>query len=110
MLLPRTFLPGQESWTLHCGNARAPVAVISDDRHPGMYRLRWSDGTLSDFVNFTRARDSTVAIFERGPPRRDPLSFRWKENTCDSPTEGATCVGGVVATLRPRALRDGGVS
>ena len=34
------------------------VAIVPDDRFPGMYRLKRSDGTLSDMVNLTRAKDA----------------------------------------------------
>src|SRR5947208_10676986 len=30
-------------------------AIVADERHPGMYRLKRTDGILSDMVNLTRA-------------------------------------------------------
>lgn len=35
-----------------------PTEVVADTKHPGMYRLRWKDGVLSeDMYNQTRAND-----------------------------------------------------
>lgn len=64
--------------TLHYGNSRVPLArVVPDDRYPGMWRIAWPDGRLSDMVNLARAKDAAAAIAERGPPRLDPRLFRW---------------------------------
>jgi len=38
------------------------VAIVPDERFPGMYRLKRSDGTLSDLVNLTRAKDALAAM------------------------------------------------
>jgi hypothetical protein len=38
------------------------VAIVSDERFPGMYRLKRTDGTLSDMVNLTRAKDALAAM------------------------------------------------
>jgi hypothetical protein len=47
--------------------AMAPyVAIVPDTAFPGMYRLKRSDGSLSDLVNWTRARDALAEI--RGRP------------------------------------------
>ena len=44
----------------------AYVAIVPDNRFPGMYRLKRSDGSPSDMVNLTRARDALAEI--RGRP------------------------------------------
>src|SRR5262249_26244406 len=36
--------------------------IVPDDRWPGMYRLRLPDGTLSDMVNLTRAKDALAVV------------------------------------------------
>lgn len=36
----------------------AYVAIVPDTTFPGMYRLKRTDGTLSDMVNLTRAKDA----------------------------------------------------
>jgi hypothetical protein len=38
------------------------VAIVPDERFPGMYRLKRADGTLSDMVNLTRAKDALAAV------------------------------------------------
>jgi hypothetical protein len=38
--------------------AAAYVAIVSDERFSGMYRLKRTDGSLSDMVNLTRAKDA----------------------------------------------------
>jgi hypothetical protein len=62
-------------------NRQLRPRVISDANWPGMYRVRWPDGTLSDMVNLTRAKDAIARIEEtaerhkRGAaePQRKPL-------------------------------------
>jgi hypothetical protein len=39
------------------------ATIEPDLNYPHLYRVRWPDGTLSDLVNLTRAKD---AIAERG--------------------------------------------
>jgi len=34
------------------------IAIVPDKRFPGMFRLKRTDGTLSDMVNLTRAKDA----------------------------------------------------
>src|SRR5262249_47559755 len=40
------------------------VSTVPDARFPGMYRLKRTDGTLTDMVNLTRARDALGASKE----------------------------------------------
>jgi DTW domain-containing protein YfiP len=35
-----------------------PLRIVPDATYPGMYRIRRPDGSLSDMVNLTRARDA----------------------------------------------------
>jgi hypothetical protein len=47
--------------------AMAPyVAIVPDAAFPGMYRLKRTDGSFSDMVNSTRARNALVEV--RGRP------------------------------------------
>src|SRR5262245_9714101 len=46
-------------------SAGAYVAIVPDERFPGMYRLKCTDGSLSDMVNLTRAKDALAAMHER---------------------------------------------
>jgi hypothetical protein len=45
----------------------AYVGIVSDKRCPGMYRLKRTDGRLSDMMNLTRARDTLRAAQEGRP-------------------------------------------
>jgi hypothetical protein len=40
--------------------------IVPDKRWPGMYRLRLPDGSLTDMVNLTRAKDALAEL--RGRP------------------------------------------
>jgi hypothetical protein len=43
-----------------------PPGIVPDEHYPGMYRLRLPDGSLSDIVNLTRAKDALAALREGG--------------------------------------------
>jgi hypothetical protein len=57
--------------------------VVSDAAHPGMWRVRWPDGSLSDMTNLTRAKDA-VACFMETEERR--------QRGRQSPSESRLCV------------------
>jgi hypothetical protein len=40
-------------------------SVVVDDRYPTMWRVRYPDGSLSDMVNRTRAKDAALSLLER---------------------------------------------
>jgi hypothetical protein len=64
---------------LHYGSSLAPmVSVVPDDRWPGMWRMLWPSGDLSDMANLARIKDAAMEICDRGPPRRDRRRFNWK--------------------------------
>jgi hypothetical protein len=42
-----------------------PKGIVRDARYPNMYRLRLPDGTLSDTVNLTRAKDALRALIRK---------------------------------------------
>jgi hypothetical protein len=55
----------QEGWALHCVGRKEPVLhVIPDEKYPSlMWRIRRRpEGTLSDMVNLTRARDGAISV------------------------------------------------
>ena len=68
--------------------------VIPDQTYPGMYRLTWSDGRLSDMVNLSRANDAAACFNESSErqrraaePRRDsPMSLAGNACYPTSPT------------------------
>jgi hypothetical protein len=41
-----------------------PNGIVRDAKYPNMYRLRLPDGSLSDMVNLTRAKDALAAFSE----------------------------------------------
>jgi hypothetical protein len=43
------------------GPERLPQGILRDERYPNMYRIVLSDGSVSDMVNLTRARDALPA-------------------------------------------------
>ena len=49
-------------------SAAGAYAVVPDERFPGMYRLKRTDGSLSDMVNLTRAKDALLALHEEVRP------------------------------------------
>jgi hypothetical protein len=51
--------------TRHKSATGAYVAIVPDKRFPGMYRLKRTDGSFSDMVNLTRAKDALAEIRER---------------------------------------------
>ena len=38
--------------------------VVPDEAHPGMWRVRWPDGRVSDMTNLTRAKDAVTFFIE----------------------------------------------
>ena len=63
----------------------ASPRVVPDATYPGMYRVRWPDGRLSDMANLTRVKDA-VACFMETEERRN----RGRH----SPRNGPRCVKG----------------
>jgi hypothetical protein len=57
--LKRHRSPG--GWELHFQGS-ALVRVVPDPVYAGMWRVRRSDGTLTDMANLTWARDAAVSI------------------------------------------------
>ena len=57
--------------------------LVPDAAHPGMRRVRWPNGRLSDMTNLTRAKDA-VACFMETEERR--------QRGRHSPSEGRLCV------------------
>jgi hypothetical protein len=49
-------------------SATSYVGIVSDAKWPGMYRLKRADGSLSDMVNSTRAREALASFAERERP------------------------------------------
>ena len=50
-------------------NRQLRPRVVPDSTCPGMYRVRWPDGVISDMTNLSRANDA-VACFVENTERR----------------------------------------
>jgi hypothetical protein len=59
---------------------RLKPALEPDVKWPGMWRVRWTDGRLSDMTNITRAKDAITCFLEtvrrRGRGRQSQLEAR----------------------------------
>jgi hypothetical protein len=67
---------------LHYASAKHPLAeIVPDATWPGMWRVRWPDGSLSDMANLTRAKDAAWVIAQRGPPARDASRLHWEKES-----------------------------
>jgi hypothetical protein len=78
--------------------------LMPDATRPGMWRVRWPDGRLSDMTNLTRAKDA-VACFIETEERR--------QRGRHSLSEGHLCVktgelGGTASESRDQAGRRAG--
>jgi len=51
-----------QSVTLRRKRARLDSRIVPDPRWPGMYRVRRPDGSLTDMVNLTRAKDALAEM------------------------------------------------
>jgi hypothetical protein len=62
---------------LHYGAAKHPLAeVVPDANWPGMWRVRWPDGSLSDLGNLTRVKEAAFLVAQRG---RNHTLLRWRK-------------------------------
>lgn len=43
-------------------NGRRLVEIVPDEKYPAMWRVKRPDGSLTDMVNITRARDAARAM------------------------------------------------
>ena len=101
MLAPTLPEIKSQACALHYGSARTPIAlVVPDSVYPGMYRIKWPDGVISDLANLSRAKDAALANCERGPPRRDARLFLWEIGAHERPTKASPArLDGGQATL-----------
>jgi hypothetical protein len=72
--------------------------VVPDAAHPGMWRVRWPHGRLSDMSNLTRAKDA-VACFVEAEQCRQRARHRSSEGrlcikTGEMPAGGALVPAG----------------
>jgi hypothetical protein len=87
--------------SLHYASAKHPLAeIIPDANWPGMWRVRWPDGSLSDMANLTRAKDAAFVIAQKGPPARDGQRLHWQTAPIGEPLRAS-----VVRQKPPPILR-----
>ena len=77
--------------------------LVPDATRPGMWRVRWPDGRLSDMTNLTRAKDAVTCFMETEERR---------QRGRHSPSEGRLCVktrelGAMERALPARAIHRG---
>jgi hypothetical protein len=47
---------------LHLGRGGKLVSIVSDAKYPGIWRVQYPDGRLTDMVNRTRVKDAALSI------------------------------------------------
>jgi hypothetical protein len=73
------------AYALHYGSAQSPLATVDpDNRWPGMWRIAWPDGRITDMVNLSRAKDAAEALCATG---RDSALLHWKRHACEKPVK-----------------------
>jgi hypothetical protein len=65
MSITKDYLPYWKDGRLYLGSRLSGYSVVQDKRYPTMWRTRSPNGTLSDMVNRTRAKDAALAMFDR---------------------------------------------
>jgi hypothetical protein len=65
--MPGDYVSGMSSiYSLHYGKSTKALAeVIPDNEYPGMWRIRWPDGQLSDMANLSRAKDAAMVLVRK---------------------------------------------
>jgi hypothetical protein len=56
---------------LYVGTRSSGYSIVPDKRYPQMWRVRHPNGSLSDMINRTRAKDAAMAMLGKdikGPP------------------------------------------
>jgi hypothetical protein len=99
---------GSDGLTLHHGQARKLLArIVPDQTWPGMFRIEFPDGRISDMVNLTRAKDAAIAIALRSlnskaqETSRDAPSVRQKS----LPVGGPTAEGNRIPSARTKRAK-----
>jgi hypothetical protein len=74
------------TWDLHNGAGKPLLRVVRDGCYPGMWRVCYPDGRLSDMANLPRAKDAAEVISLRA--FSGIRLFRWKGHVSESPGGG----------------------
>jgi len=66
------------SYALHYGRQTTPLCHVNpDEKYPSMYRIHWPNGSVSDMVNLTRAKDAAVHLAIAKDGSLNWHSLRW---------------------------------
>jgi hypothetical protein len=63
--MARVYGRGELVWegnNLRLGRGRKLSEIVQDSKYPNMWRVRHPNGSLSDMVNRTRAKDAAVTV------------------------------------------------
>jgi hypothetical protein len=64
------------TYSLHL-NGKALATVVPDEKHSGMWRIKWPDGSTSDMVNLARAKDAALTLCAAKLSLKKLTGFRW---------------------------------
>jgi hypothetical protein len=71
-------------YRLYIGKTFTGVSVHEDAKWPGMWRVHGKDGTVSDMVNLTRAKDAAVSYARpRGLGGTEKISWDRRETSVE---------------------------
>ena len=71
---------------LYLGSSATGYSITPDTKYPSMWRVRYPDGSLSDIVNLTRARDGAGSPRRFKTAARAPARLRSRSLSPQSPT------------------------
>jgi hypothetical protein len=91
--------------TLRYGRTTQPLAwVVPYERLPGMWRIHWPDGNISDMLNLARAKDAAIVIANRDPARHNDRLFHWEPVSENARAACADALNAEEATEQPLPL------
>jgi hypothetical protein len=78
--------PHHDTMRLHIGRRCTGISIEPDGRYFGMWRVRWSDGQLSNMANRTRAKDA-VLLYARAALKdwSTPAHWRTRQTQPEAP-------------------------
>ena len=75
---------------LHYGTSKTPLAwIVPDAKYYKMWRIQWPDGSLSDMVNLSRAKDAAMVLAMRQVPSGNSKPLHWKQDRVRQGAEAA---------------------
>jgi hypothetical protein len=73
-----------DGWALHCvGRRSAVLLVVPDATYPEMWRIRHSNGQLSDMANLIMAKDAAISVAMRALNREVAATIALQEEFLD---------------------------